>query len=268
MSITLGSVPYLNEKPLTRWFAHTDEGRNSGIKVIYAVPSALAVMLAAGEIEAALVSSFEYLQTPGYQIVPNVSISTRDEVLSVRAFARLPWRLVQTVALDTSSLTSSALLKVLLADLYHAYPAYIHQPPNLETMLAAADAGLLIGDAGMLAIDEGLYTLDLGAAWRQLTGLPFVYACWIGREDVLTPGLIETLQAAKAWGLTQLEPIAGEQADLLGCPVSLCSRFLSDIMDYDLGEEELAGFQEFGDRCFHHQLLPNRRSLDIAGQHD
>ena len=76
MSVVIGSVPYLNEKPLTRWFTHTDEGRASGIEVIYAVPSQLAVMLASGEITAALVSSFEYFRTPGYGILPGVSISS------------------------------------------------------------------------------------------------------------------------------------------------------------------------------------------------
>jgi chorismate dehydratase len=265
MPITLGSVPYLNEKPLTRWFAHTDEGKNSGIELVYAAPSTLAVMLAEGELDAALVSSFEYLQKPGYRIVPDVSISTQAEVLSVRAFARVPWRLVQSVALDTSSLTSAALLKVLLADVHNSYPAYIHQAPNIDAMLNTADAAMLIGDAGMLANDDGLFTLDLGAAWRRLTGLPFVYACWIGRPEALTADLIGTLQTAKAWGLTQLDVIAAEQAEHLGCPETLCRRFLSEIMDYDLGDEELAGLAEFGNRCFHHQLLPEPRELDIAG---
>jgi chorismate dehydratase len=266
MSVRIGSVPYLNEKPLTRWFKHTDEGRGSGIEVVYAVPSTLASMLASGEIAAALVSSFEYLRTPGYRIVPRVSISGQDEILSVRAFARLPWRQVQSVALDMSSLTSTALLKILLADHYNAYPDFINQPPDLDAMLAVADAALLIGDPGMLANADGLFTLDLGDAWRRLTGLPFVYACWIGDEKALTPLLIESLQTAKEWGLTQVDAIAEEEAARLQCPVALCRRYLTEVMDYDLGEEELAGLDEFASRAFHHQLIPTSRTLEIASR--
>ncbi len=264
MSITIGSVPYLNEKPLTRWFTHTDKGRNSGIEVVYAVPSDLARMLADGSVAAALVSSFEYLRTPGYQIVPKVSISGRDEILSVRAFAKLPWRLVQSVALDASSLTSAAMLKILLADVYNSHPAFINHPPNLDEMLAVAEGALLIGDAGMMAEGDGLFSIDLGDAWRRLTGHAFVYACWIGDPAALTPALVESLQAAKDWGVTQTEVIAQEQAERLQCPVSLCRRYLTEIMDYDLGEEELAGFEEFANRARRHQLLLEDRDIEIA----
>jgi chorismate dehydratase len=266
MSVVIGSVPYLNEKPLTHWFRNTEEGRNSGIEVIYEVPSKLASMLAEGEISAALVSSFEYLRTPGYKLVPGVSISGQDEILSVRGFARLPWKLVQSVALDTSSLTSAALLKILLADQFDAHPAFINQPPNLEAMLSVAEAALLIGDPGMLANDEGLFTLDLGEAWRRLTGKPFVYACWIGTADALTPELVRTLQIAKDWGLTQIDEVAQQEAERLHCPKKVCYHYLTEIMDYDLGEEELAGLEEFASRAFHHQLIPSIPSIEVASR--
>lgn len=264
MTVVIGSVPYLNEKPLTRWFKHTEEGKSSGIEVVYAVPSELSSMLARGEIAAALMSSFECLRSTGYKIVPGVSISGQDEILSVRAFSRIPWRFIQSVALDASSLTSSALLKILLADLFDSHPAYVNHPPDLDAMLAVAEAALLIGDPGMLADDDGLITLDLGEGWRKLTGRPFVYACWIGCGDDLTPGLVRTLQAAKEWGLTQVDEIAREEAERLGCPAALCRRYLTEIMDYDLGEEELAGLDEFASRAFHHQLIPSIPVIEVA----
>jgi len=266
MSVVIGSVPYLNEKPLTRWFNHTEEGKNSGIEVVYAVPSELASMLAKGEIAAALVSSFEYLRTPGYKIVPGVSISGQDEILSVRAFSKIPWRATQSVALDTSSLTSSALLKILLADQFDSHPAFVNHAPDLDAMLAVAEAALLIGDPGMLADGDGLLTLDLGEGWRRLTGHPFVYACWIGIRENLTPDLVRTLQFAKDWGLTQIDEIAKEEAERLGCPVRLCRRYLTEIMDYDLGDEELAGLTEFASRAFHHQLIPSIPAIEVASR--
>ncbi|MBV9852411.1 MAG: menaquinone biosynthesis protein [Armatimonadetes bacterium] len=257
MSIVIGSVPYLNEKPLTRWFYHTEEGRASGIEVVYAVPSALARMLAAGEIAAALVSSFEYFRTPGYAIVPGVSISGQDHIESVRAFSRLSWRKTESVALDTSSLTSAALLKIILAEQQDSHPAYLHHAPDLEAMLRAADAALLIGDKGWLADDAGLNTLDLGHAWRRLTGLPFVYAVWLGRAERLTPHIVESLSRAKEWGRTQIDAIAEEEASRLNCPAQWCRHYLSEVMDYELGEEHWRALETFGAKARANGLLPH-----------
>ena len=256
MSIRIGSVPYLNEKPLTRWFSHTDAGKASGIEVVYAVPSQLARMLAGGEIAAALVSSFEYFRTPGYAIAPGVSISGQGDIESVRAFAKLPWRKIESLALDTSSLTSVALLKILLAEQLDSYPAFLHAEPDLDAMLTQADACLLIGDKGWLADGTALNTVDLGRAWRRLTGLPFVYAVWLGKPENITPHLIDSLAAAKAWGLTQLDAIAAEEAERIGTSVRKCRHYLTEVMDYDLGEEHQEALTLFGAKAHRQQLLP------------
>ena len=256
MTTKIGSVPYLNEKPLTRWFSHTEEGRASGVAVVYAVPSQLARMLQAGEIAAALVSSFEYFRTPGYAVVPGISISGQGDIESVRAFARAPWRKIETLALDTSSLTSAALLKILLDEQLDSHPAFLHAAPDLDSMLGQADACLLIGDKGMLADGDGLNVLDLGHAWRRLTGLPFVYAVWMGKAENLTPHLVKSLTAAKAWGVTQTEIIAEEESRRIGASVRQCRHYLTEVMDYDLGEEHLQALETFGRKARTQQLLP------------
>ena len=256
MTIRIGTVPYLNEKPLTRWFSHTEAGKASGIEVVSAVPSLLARMLADGEIAAALVSSFEYYRTPGYAIAPGVSISGQGDIESVRAFAKVPWRKIESLALDTSSLTSVALLKILLAEQLDAYPAFLHAAPDLDAMLAQADACLLIGDKGMLASGDGLNVLDLGRAWRRLTGLPFVYAIWLGRPENITPQLVDALATAKAWGLTQIDAIAAEEAERIGTTARQCRHYLTEVMDYDLGEEHQEALALFGTKAYGQQLLP------------
>ena len=264
--IKIGSVPYLNEKPLTRWFSHTDEGKSSGIEVIYAVPSELARLLAAGEIAAALVSSFEYFRTPGYAIAPGVSISGQGDIESVRAFSRVAWRKTESLALDTSSLTSVALLKILLAEQLDSHPAFLHASPSLDAMLAQADACLLIGDKGMLANGEDLNVLDLGRAWRRLTGLPFVYAVWLGKPENITPELIRALNTAKAWGLTQVEAIAAEEAVRIGTTVRQCRHYLTEVMDYNLDEEHLEALAMFGAKArTRHLFLGPVPQVRVAG---
>jgi chorismate dehydratase len=243
-NITIGSVPYLNARPLVRWFA-TEEGRKSGVTVVEAPPSQLAKMLERSEIAVALVSSFVSFQHPEYQYVPGVSISGQDEIRSVRAFARTPFSGIQTCAMDTSSLTSVALLSILLAEVHHVYPQRIALPPDLPSMLAAADAALLIGDPGMLADGSGLQVMDLGEAWRRHTTLPFVYALWLGKPACVDNRIIDALQTAKAYGLTQFDQLSYEESVRLNCPQELCYSYLQDIMDYELDHGELAGLETF-----------------------
>ena len=108
MKLRIGSVPYLNAKPLVDWF-HSPEC-DADVEVIYAVPSQLAQMLRRDELDVANVSIFEAFQNPALTLVPGISISAYGAVKSVRLFSQVPLAEVRTVAMDTSSLTSVALL--------------------------------------------------------------------------------------------------------------------------------------------------------------
>jgi predicted solute-binding protein len=133
-------------------------------------------------------------------------------------------------------------------------------------MLAVADAALLIGDKGMLANSEGLLALDLGEGWRKLTGLPFVYAVWMGPPEKMTPELVSALQRSRDWGVTQTDEIVEEEAKRLGCSPRLVRHYLTHVMDYDLGEEHLQALQLFGDKARQENLLPGAAApVRIAG---
>ena len=209
----IGSVPYLNAKPQVDWF-HSPEC-DADAQLNYAVPSRLAQMLRADELDVANVSIFEGLQNPGLVIVPGISISAYGAVKSVRLFSRVPLNEIRTVALDTSSLTSNALLQILLKESFGVTPHYVHHAPDLDAMLAQCDAGLIIGDLKLFDLMPGTTVYDLGQGWRDLTGLPFVYACWLAREDRANPNMTHVLSAAKTWGLARLEELAAKWADTL-----------------------------------------------------
>lgn len=244
----IGSVPYLNARPLVDWF-HTPEGRNTGVEVVYAVPSQLARMVQQGEVACATVSSIELFRNPSWQAVPQIAIASTGRVLSVRLFCKVPVEAVRSVALDTSSLTSAALVKVLFARRWGITPAYLPAQPDLTAMLQKADAALLIGDRGMIAPEDGLCVIDLGLAWYEWTGLPFVWALWLGQQQQITPRLIQLLEGAREWGTRHLGRIAQDAASRTGLDANLALRYLRDIMQYELTPLHQEGLHRFATEC-------------------
>jgi len=246
--VRIGSVPYLNAKPLIAWF-QTPEGKRSGVEVVYDVPSRLARMVEAGEVGCAMVSSVELFRHADWRAVPGIAIASTGKVLSVRLFSKVPVDRIHSVALDTSSLTSSALVRVLFARRWYATPRYIPAAPNLEAMLQQADAALLIGDKGMMACSEGLFVVDLGEEWYRWTGLPFVWALWLGRAENITPPLVDCLHRAKAWGLEHLDTIVQQEASRLDISESLVRLYLRDIMQYAMTDAHEQALNRFAHEC-------------------
>ncbi|MDW8104557.1 MAG: menaquinone biosynthesis protein [Armatimonadota bacterium] len=262
--MVIGCVPYLNAKPLVEWF-HTPEGEASGITVRYDVPSRLAQMVETGEVACALVSSVELFRHADWVAVPRVAIASTGKVLSVRLFSKVPLHQVRSVALDTSSLTSSALVRILFARWWKGAPEYLPAQPDLQTMLQRADAALLIGDRGMFAPDEGLYVADLGEEWHRWTGLPFVWALWLGREEHVTPALVEALQQAKGWGEEHLEQIVQREAQRLGKHEDLIRHYLREVMQYEMTPAHEAALERFAEECLRLGLIPFSYVKQAAG---
>jgi chorismate dehydratase len=246
--VRIGSVPYLNAKPLIAWF-QTPEGERSGVEVVYDVPSRLARMVEAGEVACAMASSVELFRHADWKAVQGIAIASTGTVLSVRLFSKVPVDRIRSLALDTSSLTSSALVQVLFARWWQVSPRYIPLPPDLDRMLEQADAALLIGDKGMLACSEGLFVTDLGEEWYRWTGLPFVWALWLGRAENITPPLVDCLHRAREWGLAHLESIVQQEATRLNIDESLVRHYLCDIMQYAMTDAHEQALNRFAHEC-------------------
>jgi chorismate dehydratase len=233
----------MNAAPLARWF-ETDAGRQVA-EVRYAPPSVLARWLQSREIDVALVSSVEWFRRPETQFVSGLAIATRREVLSVRLFSRVPFAAIRTVALDESSLTAATLTRILLTRVYALQPQFHRHAPDLDAMLAQADAALLIGDAAMRVDASGLYVLDLGEAWHDWTGLPFVWAVWLANADAPMPMLTDLMHTAYAWGEANLEAIIEREVVRTGLLHALCARYLREVMTYRIDESFLQGLERF-----------------------
>ena len=204
--VRLGAVSYLNVRPLVyRLEQHPDE-----VTLRFDVPSECARLLEAGEIDLGMIPSIAYVDRAGDRIVPGVCIGSDGPVASVALFARKPVREIATIALDTSSRTSAALVHILCARRFAIQPSFIPHGPDLAAMLAAADAALLIGDRALFADHRahGADKIDLGQVWTEMTGLPFVWAFWAGRPNAASGSTIRRLQTAAESGMAHTREIA------------------------------------------------------------
>jgi chorismate dehydratase len=240
--VRLGAVEYLNARPLVFGL-----DRDPAFALRFDVPARCAALLHEGAIDVGLIPSIEYLRAPagadGYRIAPDLAIASRGPVASVALYTTKPIGEVASIALDTSSRTSVALVKVLCARVFDIRPAFTPHGPDLAAMLAQSDAALLIGDRALMAEGPG-EKIDLGEVWTRATGLPFVYAFWAGRAGALDAGQIERLQRARDLGVARPEALAAayfsEAADR-----ARGARYLRDNIWYGLGADERAGLELF-----------------------
>jgi len=250
-SYRLGSVPYLNARPLVC----SAEGVCS-----YAVPSALAEEFNAGLFDAALLPAFEAVRRERATLADGVCIGSNGPVFSVFLAHRGPLDALDSVALDPASRTSSHLLQIVLNDFYHLDPEFSEFPTTAD------DARLLIGDPAIAFRIEhardGWQFLDLGAAWKTHTGMPFVFAVWMIDPAVANPGaLADYLRRMKETGLQSRESIAAQDND-----PAFALKYLTENIMFDLDESGKASLRLYASLLRKSGLVPAspENSLDFV----
>lgn len=228
-------------------FEHGDAG--DGFQFSYTIPSACAQALRDGTADIGIIPTAAYATIPDLVIIPDVAIASRQPVRSILLVSKKPVEEVRTVALDTSSMTSVALAKVLFAKWLGGARQYAAMAPNLENMLAECDAALLIGDPA-LQVDRTRYvTLDLAEEWIARTGKSFVFAFWAIRRGALAgrdPAAIsDAFKKSRDHGLRprNLEAIVQEWGPRLNLPLSAVRSYLADSIHYYLDPPCLEGLE-------------------------
>ena len=228
----VGSVDALNTAPLTRGLED---------QIIFATPAKLAEMLRRDELDAALVSVVEVLLNDRYDVLDRIAIASLGEVKSVLLAHRRPLAEAKEIYCDPASLTSVRLLRVLLAE-RGLQPEF--KPLPDYNFANAPDYLMLIGDSALDFLfgthDHGIW--DLGAAWYELTGLPFVYAVWALRRGIENTELRRQLAAAKAFGLDTLDTIIRTRTKY---DEDFRKDYLGWHIQYHLGTDEKRGLAKF-----------------------
>jgi chorismate dehydratase len=251
-------------------FERAGAGRDFDIS--YTLPSACAHDLQVGTADIGIIPAAAYASIPGLQILPGVAIASRRAVRSILLVSKVPVEKIQTVALDTSSMTSVALTKILFKKWLGGGRTFSDMDPNVEQMLATHDAGLLIGDPA-LKVDRSRYlTVDLAEEWIRYTGKPFVFAFWAVRSEALQEAdpaqdLAQVFQDSRDHGLApaSLNQIVREWAPRLDLREDDVRGYLTENIHYELDPGCLEGLQLFYRYAAEIGALPTAPELCFLG---
>lgn len=248
--LRISAISYLNTAPLMWDFEHGDAGSQFDIQ--YTLPSRCAAALQAGTADIGIIPAAAYASIPGLLILPEVAIASRRPVRSILLVSEVPVKEIRSVALDTSSMTSVALTRVLFANWWgNGETRFAAMDPDLDAMLRSHDAGLLIGDPA-LKVDRSKYvTYDLAEEWIRLTGKPFVFAFWAVREAALANrpelDLAAIFRESRDHGLVtaNVETIAREWGPKLGLSTQDVRAYITQNIHYFLDPACLDGLRLF-----------------------
>jgi chorismate dehydratase len=261
--LRVGCVKYLNARPLI----HGWKG-----DVEFDHPSMLCRRLAMGQLDVALVSSFEFLRNPIYRIVDDVSISSDGPVYSVVVAHRREITEIEEIELDPASDTSANLLHCLIAE-RGLNPRLVQRSTAVGPVVAESEtrrrAYLLIGDQAVRFRQEyanEFFFWDLGEQWKELFGLPFIYAFWLIRPEVADPKQIaKRLRDLRDENFARLDYVIEDAVAAVGKPNQpkgvdheFLSRYYREHLRFSFGEKEKGGLRTFANLCIKHGLLPKR----------
>jgi len=246
--LRISAISYLNTVPLMWDFEHGTAGADFDIS--YTVPSACAAALQAGTADIGIIPAAAYTQIPDLVILPHVAIAARRAVRSILLISKVPLKEIRSIALDSSSMTSVALTKVLFERWLGGGRTFTSMAPNLEVMLSGHDACMVIGDTALRVERSRYLTFDLAEEWIRFTGKPFVFAFWAVRRAALensAQDLAAVFQASAEHGLQpeSIAHIARQWAPQLGISEADIRRYLTENIHYQLDPGCIEGLQLF-----------------------
>jgi chorismate dehydratase len=269
----VGHIDFLNCLPLYDGLVRS--GALLDVRQRRETPDVLNGLLLAGDLDIGPISLVPALQNHRDLVVlPDIAVGSDGPVLSVVLVSKRPVEELDGahIALGSTSRTSVLLAQMLLAQRYEVKTSFETAAPDLLSMLRTADAAVLIGDPALRATYEapglGLHVLDLGAAWREWTGLPMVFAVWAARRDYFAehPEQVAAVQrsfrSSLSDSLERVEEVAERAAQWEPFDAATLAGYFR-ALDFRLGERQLEGVGEFTRRGALLGAVPPDASLDV-----
>jgi chorismate dehydratase len=261
----IAASSYLNTAPLIWSFLHGSQ-RDAVELFTDTAPARCAAMLANDEVDVALVPVIEYQRIPNIALVPDVCVGSRSAVRSVVLVTRRNnLKKVERVALDSSSRTSAALVKIIFREFLGFEPEWEDAQPDLKSMLIRADAALIIGDPAMKIPHEQFRVFDLASLWHEFTGYGFVFAMWMARANKSEDVRVIDFAAARDEGLAHLDDIAEQNEGQLGLSRDEIKRYLTENIAFQVNDELERGLRLYFDLARKNKLIGEAKALEFIG---
>lgn len=255
-------VQYLNTAPLV-WGMMKGEQQGK-YDLEFTTPAACADAVRGRKADVGIVPSIEYQRMEKAQIIAGISIASKDAVKSVLLLSNKPIEKIQSIAVDNSSRTSAALVRILMRRFYSRFVTITPAAPKPELMLKRADAALVIGDPALTYGGSVAQVYDLAAEWKKFTGLPFVFAVWAGHEDSKLSRYRKDFEQSRDYGIAHVDEIAAEYAPKLKKTPEALKVYLTENIDYSLDEDNRKGLREFYRLARETGIIPVEKELLFA----
>ncbi len=267
--IRLGVVSFLNTLPLIDGLE-----RLTDVVLLQSVPSLLLDQLTSGAVDVALCSSIDYQRSPDpLAILPAGLLGCDGPTLTVRLYSAHPIKEIRRVYCDTDSHTSIALLRILLKEVHGIEPELIDYDAREHVAgnkpIDWPETMLLIGDKVVTDSPPAVrypHQLDLGAEWVRYTGLPFVFALWMARQDADREAMCAAnaiLDHQRRHNLQRIDLMIHHKAGPRKWPNDLARDYLKQHIAYEFTERRRAGLELFFEKAHVHGLIPHRRPLEV-----
>jgi chorismate dehydratase len=288
--VRISIVEYLNTAPLVWGFT---EGPQAGrYDLSFTLPSQCAEALRGGDADVAIIPAIEYERIENLVMLPGMAVAAKREVRSILVVSKKPIELAKRIALDTSSRSSVALVRILAAEHWRIKPEFVDARPNAAEMLENADAALLIGDPALrIAVKmdqlagkapsgntccqgdisempvpgrESIFVYDVAHEWQEMTGKPCVLAIWAGRREAITPEVVADFLASKEYGMARIPEIADAASMKLDLPPKDLEKYLTDNINFDLDAENIEGLDLYYQKAAARGLIPHYRPIEFS----
>ena len=236
--IRVAAVSYLNTKPLIYGF---EKGMmKNEVELLTDFPASIADMLISNEVDIALVPVATIPLLTEYHIISDYCIGATGEVASVCLFSDKPLSEIKNILLDYQSRSSVGLLKILLKDYWKLNVNLINADADYEQKILGTTAGLVIGDRAFIQRKKSKYIFDLSTAWKEMTGLPFLFAAWIANKK-LPQHFVEKFNQTTGEGFKHLPEI------ILANPYTFydLKKYYEENISFNLDGEKRKALQEY-----------------------
>lgn len=240
--LKVGAVSYLNTKPLIYGF---EQGMmQDEMELVIDYPSNIARALLNNQIDIGLVPVAIIPELKQHFIVSDYCISSDGAVESVGIFSEVPITEIETLLLDYQSRTSVMLAQVLLKEYWKLNPLIKKAGPEFEQQIKDKIAAVVIGDRALQQHAHSQYYYDLGLAWKEHTGLPFVFAAWVSNKEI-DGGFVKKFNTANAYGLARIDEVIAKQQ----VPNVNLQAYYTRFIQYRLNDEKKVSLQLFLEKC-------------------